>query len=111
MIDTKRYYGARNANGSFWAIGTHPLYVKGHGVPSDEILQLDVTLHPDQSIPDSSARGIDYFGWVDEEGEHFVMIQPSYIQFAIQFTYGWKAAVEHGKGMIYRLKVTQKELT
>jgi hypothetical protein len=109
---SRLYWGAkdtRHGTNRYWAIGTFPLYVQCHGVKKEDIVPLDVTLHPDQSIPERPSTDSDYWGWMTSGEEHYSLIQPTYLQFWMQFPYGWQAEAEKGKGMAYRLEIKLKK--
>ena len=103
-----KYFGWKG-NGVFKYIGLFPQYTTMHGVPPAEVIELKVTLHPDQSKPTKpQERGaVDYWGWQDEGKTNYTMIYPSWAQFCMCFPYGYEAEENGGKGKAFRLIVKE----
>ena len=70
-----------------------------------DIFKIEVTIHPNQT-PETKHRDFtqDYWGWVKKNTDIFTLVQPSFPQFSMQFTYGFKANEDAGEGKAYRLK-------
>jgi hypothetical protein len=68
------------------------------------IYEIDVTVNPDQS-PAKTPYKQEYWGWLKTNDDCFSLVMPSYPQFAMCFTYGFKIEEEHGKGKAYRLLI------
>lgn len=104
------YYG-QIRNGIIQSIGSSPKYPVMCGAKPDEIVELEVSLHEDQTVP-SKPQGkgeADYWGRQDTEETKFVMIWASFLQLDMCFPYGCAIATEKGRGRAYRLNVKIKE--
>lgn len=64
-----------------------------------EIVKVKATEREDQTLP-KDGKETTYIGWRKTGQEVPIMIQPCFMLFEIQFTYGVEAEVERGRGEI-----------
>lgn len=87
--------------------GIHPSIANMYGHKPEEIVELEMEVADDQTIPDSNGKYLeaDYWGWFDNVDQDFCMIYPQRFLMAMCFPYGVKAAEEKNQGKAYRLKI------
>jgi hypothetical protein len=93
--------------------GIMPSLVSLYGVKVEDILNVEMSVADDQTLPpsiqnDPNANEADYWGWWDFKQESFTMIYGKRFLLDMCFPAGIKATEEAGQGKAYRLNVKLK---
>lgn len=99
------YFAYKKVEGLYLYTHTSKQYVEMKGAPLSNIVQVEVSIHPDQSVRESKEPN--YWGWLATGSDTFQFIWPSYAQFSMCFPYGWQIEAEKGEGQAYRLQLNE----
>lgn len=101
--------GKSTVNGDYFHdFGIRPMFASLYGSKAEDIINVKCTISADQSTEKHNSP--DYWGWYDLKEKCWStggLIQPSFIQFQMCFTYGYKVEEERGKGKAYRLDIEE----
>lgn len=90
--------------------GIHPMTTALYGYKEEDIVELKVEIHEDQSRPEPNGKyeEADYWGWIPEGKDEFgTMVYAQFFLLQMCFPYGVKASEEAGQGKAYRLKIIE----
>lgn len=85
--------------------GIHPSFASLYGDRVDDIVQVELSIAEDQSLPISNTgpQEADYWGWLKKGESKFCMIYAQRFLVDICFPHGIRGAEEFNEGKAYRL--------
>lgn len=104
----KSYYTTAVLDGTkFKNFGINEITAEMYGFKPNHIINVELSLHENQTIPEKLDNGIDYWGYYENERKDFLFIYDAYFLLDMCFPSGLKYLEEHNKGKAYRLNIKQ----
>jgi len=95
-----------NRSGKYYQhFGIRKELVSLYGDNAEDIVEVELKISTDQSVPEGTTEGADYWGWYDKDKGFGQMIYAQYFLLNMCFPYGIKASEERGQGKAYRLEI------
>jgi len=89
--------------------GIHPKSAVMYGRKPEDIVDVEMRISDDQSIPKTPTKSADYWGWFDFEETALTLVWKQRILLEMCFPYGTKILEEKEMGKMFRLNVSLKK--